>query len=138
MRSIPPSPCDSMTYETKSFAAPMRQRGEISIQAQSTWNGVNHMNVSTSSVSSNVRLLLTDGSVAAAFFFAGNGISVIRQGESVGELSQAKLDHLARADEAGESVANRVAEFLTPHELTAESRRVLARSAREWIEAHAL
>ena len=91
-----------------------------------------------SSVSNNVQLILTDGSVGAAFFFAGNGISVTRQGERVGELSQAKLDVLARADEAGEYVANRVAEFLTPHELTAESRRTLAVSAREWIEAHSL
>ena len=95
------------------------------------------MRPSMSSVSSNVQLALTDGTVGAAFFFAGNGISIIRQGRSVGELTQAKLDDLARADEAGERVANRVAEFLTPHELTAESHRTLALSAQEWIEAHA-
>ena len=96
------------------------------------------MKSSMSNVSNNVQLVLTDGTVGAAFFFAGNGISVTRQGERVGELSQAKLDHLARADEAGEHVANQVAQFLTPHELTAESRHELALSAQEWIEAHSL
>ena len=96
------------------------------------------MKSSMSNVSNNVQLVLTDGTVGAAFFFAGNGISVIKQGQSVGELSQAKLDALARAGEAGETVANRVAEFLTPHELTAESRRTLALNAREWIETHSL
>jgi len=94
------------------------------------------MKSSMSNVSNNVQLTLTDGSVGAAFFFAGNGISVTRRGQMVGELSQAKLDALAHTREAGESVARRVAEFLTPHELTAESRRTLANSAREWIEAH--
>jgi len=96
------------------------------------------MNCSMNNVSNNVPLVLTDGTEGAAFFFAGNGIAVTRQGEMVGELSQAKLDALARAEQAGEIVARRVAEFLTPHELTAESRRSLAMSAREWIEAHAL
>jgi len=92
----------------------------------------------SSSLSNNVPLALTDGSVGAAFFFAGNGVAVTRQGASVGELSQAKLDALARAGKAGENVAQRVAEFLTPHELTAESRHDLAVSAGEWIEAHSL
>lgn len=96
------------------------------------------MKSSMNSVSNNVPLTLTDGSVGAAFFFAGNGIAVIRQGESVGELTQAKLDDIAQFDAAGEHVANRVAAFLTPHELTAESRRTLALSAQEWIEAHAI
>jgi len=94
------------------------------------------MNAAMSNVSNNVPLVLTDGSVGAAFFFAGNGISVTRQGRRVGELTQARLDDLARTEEAGEKVASRVAEFLTPHQLTAESRRTLALSAREWIEAH--
>jgi len=96
------------------------------------------MNCSMNNVSNNVPLVLTDGTEGAAFFFAGNGIAITRQGEMVGELSQAKLDALARAEQAGEIVARRVAEFLTPHELTPESRRSLATSAREWIEAHAL
>ena len=96
------------------------------------------MNAIMSSVSNNVPLALTDGSVGAAFFFAGNGLSVTRQGRRVGELTQARLDDLARAEEAGEKVASRVAEFLTPHQLTAESRRMLAISASEWIEAHSL
>jgi hypothetical protein len=96
------------------------------------------MKSSMNGVSNNVHLVLTDGTVGAAFFFAGNGIAVTCQGESVGELSQAKLDDLARTDEAGEHVANHLARFLTPHELTAESRRTLARSAQEWIEAHSL
>ena len=96
------------------------------------------MNCNATSLSSNVPLVLTDGTVGAAFFFAGNGISITRQGQRVGELSQAKLDALARAGEPGETVARRVAEFLTPHELTAESRRTLARSAREWIETHSM
>jgi hypothetical protein len=91
-----------------------------------------------SSVSNNVPLVLTDGSAGAAFFFAGNGIAVTRQGESVGELSQAKLDNLAERDDAGEHVANHVSEFLAPHELTAESRHALALSAQEWLEAHSL
>ena len=96
------------------------------------------MNCSATNLSSNVHLVLTDGTVGAAFFFAGNGISITRQGQRVGELSQAKLDALTRVGEPGENVARRVAEFLTPHELTAESRRTLALSAREWIETHAL
>jgi hypothetical protein len=96
------------------------------------------MNCSATNLSSNVHLVLTDGTVGAAFFFAGNGISITRQGQRVGELSQAKLDALARVGEPGENVARRVAEFLTPHELTAESRRTLALSAREWIETHTL
>jgi hypothetical protein len=116
----------------------MRQRGEMSIQAQSTWKWSDHMKRNISNVSNNVPLVLTDGTEGAAFFFAGNGIAITRQGEMVGELSQAKLDDLAQVDEAGEHVANRVAQFLTPHELTAESRRTLALSATEWIETHSL
>ena len=88
-------------------------------------------------LSTNVRLLLTDGSVGSAFFFAGNGISVIRQGEQVGELTQAELDALTRGEQAAERVAARVAGFLSPHELTAESRLGLTLRAREWIQAHA-
>ena len=56
----------------------------------------------TNGLSINLSLLLTDGSVGSAFFLAGNGISVIRQGEQVGELSQAELDRLARMEQAGE------------------------------------
>ena len=92
----------------------------------------------TNGLSTNVRLLLTDGSVGSAFFFAGNGISIVRQGEHVGELSQVELDALTRMEQAGDRVANRVAELLTPYELTDESRLNLTLSAREWIQAHAL
>jgi len=91
----------------------------------------------TNGLSINLSLLLTDGSVGSAFFLAGNGISVIRQGAQVGELSQAELDRLARMEQAGERVADRVAEFLSPHELTAQSRLDLTASALDWIQAHA-
>ena len=95
------------------------------------------MNCSMNNVSNNVPLVLTDGTEGAAFFFAGNGIAVTRQGEMVGGLSQAKLDALARAEQAGEIVARRVAEFLTPHELTPVSGRSLVTCAGVGSEAHA-
>ena len=96
------------------------------------------MKTSMNCVSNNVQLALTDGTVGTAFFFAGNGVFVTKQGARAGELSQANLDDIARAGEAGENVADRVAQFLTPHQLTAESRRALALSASEWIELHSL
>jgi hypothetical protein len=84
-----------------------------------------------------VQLQFVDGSVGAALFQDGSGISVSHQGQSVGNVSQADVNASANSDgdDAGESIVENVTDLL-PVELTEASRRTLVEAANSWTATH--
>lgn len=92
-----------------------------------------------SSVSNNVQLVLSDGTVGAALFQIGNGVAVTRQGQSIGALAQAELADIAADPEVefGEVIASKIAAKF-PAPMTDTALRMLIGAADEWQRTHAL
>ena len=88
-------------------------------------------------VSNNVQLTCTDGSVGAAYFASGKGVSVSHQGKSLGDVPEADLRALAERDgqHAGAAIADKVI-ALPPVVLNDASLRTLIGEADRWSEEH--
>jgi hypothetical protein len=89
-----------------------------------------------SAATSNVQLELVDGTACSALFTAGDGVTISKQGQPCGSISDAELSEFAARRNGAMELAAQIEGTLGEQALTTRSQDALMDSAFRWFELH--
>jgi len=89
-----------------------------------------------SAVTKNVPLELADGAVCSALFTAGRGVSILKQGQDCGAISDAELSEFAARRNGAMELAAQIETMLGQQALTTSSQDALMDAAYRWFEQY--
>jgi hypothetical protein len=87
-----------------------------------------------SALTNNVQLEMTDGTVCSVLFTPDQGVSISRQGQVCGTISDAELSEFASRRNGAMELAAQIEETLGPGALAMSSQDALADAAYRWFE----
>jgi len=89
-----------------------------------------------SAATKNVQLELADGTVCSVLFTAGQGVSVSKDGQDCGSISDAELSEFAARRNGAMELAAQIEGMLGQQALTGSSQDALMDSAYRWFEQY--
>ena len=89
-----------------------------------------------SAVNNNVQLAMTDGTFCSVLFTPDQGVSISRQGQVCGTISDAELSEFASRRNGAMELAAQIEEMLGQQALMMSSQDALMNTAYSWFEKY--